>query len=185
MPAQKRQFTQDLFFIAISIVLAGAVAKSGVIMSLIDSLNGYTYLAIFVAGMFFTSVFTTPFAIVALGELALQNNLFLLAMIGGAGALCGDYVMFRLFKDRVSQDFGYLLSISKIKRLPHIFKTQAFRWFAPFLGALIIASPLPDEIGLAILGFSKLDERAFVPISFLANSFGIVVIGLIATKFFG
>lgn len=166
-------------------MLAIFAAESGAIDRLIDLSAGFDYLSIFVAGIFFTSVFTTPFAIVALGELSLHSNLFLFAVVGGLGALSGDYLMFRFFKNRVSEDFGYLLSISRVKRLPHLFRTEAFKWFAPFLGALIIASPLPDEIGVAILGVSKLDEWAFLPLSFFANSFGILVIGLIATKILG
>jgi len=184
MPAQKRQFTQDLFFIAVSIILATCAAQAGLVDWVVDAVADFRYLAIFVSGMFFTSVFTTPVAIVALGELAVHNNIWLVALLGGLGAVSGDYLIFRFVRDRVSEDFGYLLSISKVKRLPHLFRTEAFRWFAPFLGALVIASPLPDEIGVAILGFSKLDERTFLPLSYIANSFGILVIGLIATNFF-
>jgi hypothetical protein len=185
MPAQKRQFTQDVCLVILSIFVAILIAQSGAINHLVASLDGFVYLGIFVAGIFFTSVFTTPLAIVALGELAMHNNILLVSVLGGLGAASGDYAMFRFFKDRVSEDFGYLLTLSKIKRLPHIFRTEAFKWFAPFLGAVIIASPLPDEIGVAILSLSKLDERVFLPISFFANSFGILVIGLIATKLLG
>lgn len=185
MPVAKKQLVQDFFFILLSIALAIFFAKMGLVERLIDSLDGFRYLAIFVSGMLFTSVFTTPFAIVALGELAVHNNIWLVALLGGFGAVSGDYLIFRFVRDRVSEDFGYLLSISKVKRLPHLFRTHAFRWFAPFIGALIIASPLPDEIGVAILGFSKLDERVFLPLSYTANSVGILMIGLLATKFFG
>ena len=185
MPRLQKHFIQDMTLIVMSVLCAIFIAKVGFSTYLIDSLNGYTYVAIFISGMFFTSAFTTPFAIVALGSLALEHNIFLVAVLGGLGALSGDYVMFRFIKDRVSEDFGYLLNLSKIKRLPHLFRTTAFQWFAPFLGALVIASPLPDEIGVAILGLSKLNTRVFVPISFLANSFGILLIGLVATKIVG
>lgn len=61
-----------------------------------------------------------------------------------------------------------------------IFRLRIFRWSIAFLGALVIASPLPDELGLMMLGFSKIKTSFFVPISFLLNFLGILVIGLIA-----
>ena len=57
---------------------------------------------------------------------------------------------------------------------------RIFRWLIAFLGALIIASPLPDELGLTMMGFSKIKTSLFIPISFLLNSLGILIIGLIA-----
>jgi hypothetical protein len=57
---------------------------------------------------------------------------------------------------------------------------RVFRAVMPFLGALIIASPLPDELGLVFLGISKLKTRYFLPLSFVLNFFGILIIGLIA-----
>jgi hypothetical protein len=50
----------------------------------------------------------------------------------------------------------------------------------PVVGAVIIASPLPDELGLALLGFSRIDRRYFFAISYTMNFIGIVLIGLAA-----
>ncbi|MFH1990444.1 MAG: hypothetical protein ABIJ19_01135 [Patescibacteria group bacterium] len=69
---------------------------------------------------------------------------------------------------------------SKSEKLISIFKLRIFRWSLAFLGALVIASPLPDELGLMMLGFSKMKTSLFVPVSFLFNSLGILIIGLIA-----
>ena len=48
------------------------------------------------------------------------------------------------------------------------------------LGALIIASPLPDELGLAMMGVARIKLRVLIPISLVLNFAGIVLIGLIA-----
>jgi hypothetical protein len=61
-----------------------------------------------------------------------------------------------------------------------IFKTKLFYWFVPFFGAVIIASPFPDEIGVSMLGMSKLGSRYFLLISFVFNSLGIFIIGRLA-----
>ncbi|KKR47070.1 MAG: hypothetical protein UT80_C0011G0001, partial [Parcubacteria group bacterium GW2011_GWC1_40_13] len=66
------------------------------------------------------------------------------------------------------------------KRLFSIFRPKLFKWLIPFIGALIIASPLPDEAGLAMMGLSKMKTSVFIPISFALNFLGILAIGLFA-----
>ena len=48
------------------------------------------------------------------------------------------------------------------------------------LGGIIIASPFPDELGISLLGFSKMKTTAFIPVSLIFNFLGILAIGLIA-----
>lgn len=66
------------------------------------------------------------------------------------------------------------------KRLKAIMKVRYLRWFAFFIGGLIIASPFPDELGIALMGFSKMRILPFMIMSFIFNSLGILVIGLVA-----
>lgn len=180
---RRRQFTHlvhDLIIVAISVAVAIICVRVGAISALIDALDGYGYLGIFVAGMFFTSVFTTPFAIAVLALFALEYSPIMVALIGGVGALCGDFILFYFIKDRVAQDVSYILSVAKIKRLPAVMRTRLFRGFVSFLGALVIASPFPDELGIAMLGLSKVNNRAFAVVSFVFNTAGIAVIGYLA-----
>lgn len=67
-----------------------------------------------------------------------------------------------------------------IKRIKAVFRLRFFRWLTWLLGGLIIASPLPDELGIGLLGFSKMKLAAFIPLSLIFNSLGILVIGLVA-----
>jgi hypothetical protein len=48
------------------------------------------------------------------------------------------------------------------------------------MGGLIIASPLPDELGLALMGFVKTNNWTFAIISILCNALGIFVIAVVA-----
>ncbi len=129
---------------------------------------------------FFVSVFTVAPATVVLAEIAQSNSIFLVAFFGGIGALVGDLVIFRFIKDRLADDFLYLIKKSKFGRWVSIFHLRLFRWLVPLVGALIVASPLPDELGLTMMGLSKMRTSLFIPLSFLLNSLGILVIGLIA-----
>jgi uncharacterized membrane protein YeaQ/YmgE (transglycosylase-associated protein family) len=130
--------------------------------------------------MFFTSVFTTAIATVILGEIAQEQNIFLTAVLGGAGAVIGDFIIFRFMRDHLAGDFDGFLKASKLRRWRLILHRGFFRWLFLFIGAMIIASPLPDELGLAFMGFSKMRTTPFLVTSFVLNTLGILVIGLVA-----
>lgn len=183
MKRAERQVFQDVAFILISIVFAVSLVNLGFVDKFIASLDGLKWLGVIFAGMFFTSIFTTAPSIALLGTLAKTTPLPVLTLLGGLGAMLGDYVIFKFAKDRVYEDFRFLLSHSKYKRLPHIFKTKLFRFFVPFMGALIIASPLPDELGIALIGMSRVQDKWFFAISFIFNCLGVFIIGWAALSF--
>ena len=185
MSEQNKHLFQDVVLVLISIIFAFFIVRSGLVSLCVDVLGDVKWLGILIAGLFFTSIITTAPAIVLLGAFAETNTLLELVVFGGIGAVIGDYVIFRFIRDRMSKDFEYLFSFSKKRRLYDIFNTHLFRFFIPFIGALIIASPLPDEIGIAMLGMSKVKGRIFFLLSFIANSAGILVIGLVARSLLG
>lgn len=169
---------RDLGIVALSVAIAFLLVKTGLIAEFLASAGGLRFIGGFIAGMFFVSVFTAAPAAAVLIELFRVNSLLEVAWAGGLGALLGDWVMFRFLRDRVAGDLRYLLKHSGLRRLIAVFRLRCFRWLTPLLGALIIASPFPDEIGLALMGFSRLRTVVFLPISFILNFFGILVIGL-------
>ncbi len=181
----KRQLIHDIFLIAISIIVAIFVVESGLAHELVLSLDGFSLIGVFVAGMFFTSVFTTPPAIAVLGTLAETTTLPLLVLFGALGAVLGDSIIFMFVKDRVAEDIKFLTTFTRRKRFFAIFRTRLFKFFVPFIGALIIASPFPDELGISMLGLSKVKGWSFFLISFTMNGLGILVIGWLAKSIVG
>lgn len=171
---------RDFSIIAASVAVSLFLLSTGAIEEVLTSTAEFKYLGIFVAGLFFTSVFTTAPAIVILGEFALASPLWLVAALGALGALIGDLVIFRFVRNDLAGDFTQILSRTARHHLHVLSELRLFRWLIPFIGALIIASPLPDELGLALLGFSKVPLRFFVPVSLAFNALGIVLIGLVA-----
>ena len=171
---------RDLAIIALSTVVAVIFVKTGILKSMLTSTQDMKFLGSFVSGIFFVSIFTAIPATVIIAELAKTNSIFLVALVGGLGALFGDLIIFRFIKNNLSEDFSYLIKKSRSERFFSIFKLRLFRWFVPFIGALVVASPLPDELGLAMMGLSKIKTSLFVPISFILNSLGILIICIIA-----
>ena len=168
--------TKDLFIISFSIIVAIVLIKTNAIINLINSTKEYEIIASFIAGIFYTSIFTVVPATAAIIEIAQKSNPFLIALVGGFGALLGDYIIFRYIRDNIS---GYISSIARKIRHESILESKIFSFSFAIIGAVIVASPLPDEIGLALMGITKMRTLYFVPISYFLNSIGIFVLALI------
>lgn len=174
-------FLHDLSIIALSILIAVILVKANILSSILDSTSSFKFLGSFIAGMFFTSVFTTAPAIVTLGEIAKHDSLLPTAFFGALGAVLGDIIIFQFIRDELSVHFVELVKHNSIWRRYHtLFKLKYFRWFTFMLGGIIIASPFPDELGITLLGVTKAKNTIFIPISFIFNFIGILLIAIVA-----
>lgn len=172
---------RDIAIIALSIIIAIILAENGIIDIILLKTGDMLFLGNFVAGMFFTSIFTTAPATVALGIMAQSApNVLIAALPGALGAVIGDLVIFRFLRDSLGKDIIDLITQRRSRRLRAVFKLKFLRSLMSFIGALVIASPLPDELGLMMMGISKLETRLFIPLSFALNFTGIVIISVIA-----
>lgn len=181
MKTSRTDFTRDLAIIVLSIFIAVILVRTGILMDLLLSTRHILFLNSFISGFFFTSVFTTAPAIAALAEISRIDSLVSTALVGALGAMCGDFLIFNFMKDRFSRHVMELVQVRGLsRRLKTLFKLRFFRWLTFLIGGFIIASPLPDEIGLSLLGFSKMRTAWFLVLSFSFNFLGIVLIGLAA-----
>ena len=180
MTDHRHDLMRDLSLIALSIISAILLVKTGVLDELLSVSREWRFLGSFIAGIFWVSAHAAVPATVTLAKITQANSILTTAFFGGLGALVGDLITFRFVKDHLSKDIVYLIQKSKIERWLSIFRLRIFSWLIPLLGALIIASPLPDELGLIMLGLSKTKTRLFIPISFTLNFLGILAIGLVA-----
>ncbi|OGH69136.1 MAG: hypothetical protein A2754_02540 [Candidatus Magasanikbacteria bacterium RIFCSPHIGHO2_01_FULL_47_8] len=172
---------QDAVIVVASILVAIFLVRTDALINLLTSTQELKFLGSFVAGIFFTSVFTTAPAIVTLGEIARVNTLFGTAFLGALGAVVGDLIIFRFVRDRFAEHFLELMKHNgSWKRARVLLKLKFFRWLTFFVAGLIIASPLPDELGIGLLGFSKIRPSRFVLLSFTFNFIGILLVGFIA-----
>lgn len=168
----------DLAVIVASIFFAVWLSSTGLVENILQFFSGSVVIASLVAGFFFTSIFTAAPAVVMLISLGQVHSPWEIALWGGLGAVAGDLLMFGFFKERLARDFYALFHIDmNSKRTFHIPK---FRWLLLLLAGAIIASPFPDELGLALLGFSNTKTRLVGPISFVFNSLGIWAIVALA-----
>ncbi len=176
---QKNAFAlaHDVVIIALGIVVAFFAVKTGVLQNLLLQIKEYSILASFLAGIFFTSTFTIAPASVAIVQIAQHGaGIPVVAFWGALGAMLGDLILFFFIRDRFYENLMSTLKPSTIKHIAHSFHFGFLKWLSPLLGALIIASPLPDELGLSLLGVSKVKVSLLMPIAFAMNFLGIYLL---------
>jgi len=170
-------------FLAILIILAYIVFRNPYVQGLVASLGALEYIGVFIAGMFFTFGFTTPFAA---GFFIVLNpaHPFLVAIIAGGGAVLGDLFIFSLIRFSFIDEFNRLERTSIIKGIRNEMKlhfSKRIRLYLLYaLAGFIIASPIPDEAGVIMLaGLTNIKPRVMAIISFIFNSLGIFILCLI------
>lgn len=140
----------------------------------------------FLTGMLYTTFLTSPIAVVFLVLLSVDNDPLVIAIVGGLGSVFVDLFLLKIIRNfykKVSRKIFGNSSNSEAKRITKTIKRSLGGVLNPVvivLGSIIIASPLPDELGLAILGLSSLSSAKIVFISFAFNALGIYTISLIA-----
>lgn len=169
--------------LVISIAVLYYFADSSIVSSTVNHMGNLGYLGAFVSGILFVSVFTIAPSAVVLFRIAETYNPFIVAIVAGFGAVIGDYLIFRYLKDRVFEELHPLVIRLGSKHLVGWFSTPHFSWLIPFIGAFVIASPIPDEIGIGMLGLSKVKNWQFLAISFGLNSIGILLTIIFASMY--
>ena len=185
----KREFSyykkwqyKNTTFLIVSILTLILLLDSEGITSVIAIIGNWGYIGAFLTGVLFTSTFTIAPAILLLYTFANVLHPFEVALFAGLGAVIGDYILFSFLKDRVFAELHPLIKRFGGSHIRHLFKTPYFAWLMPLIGGAIIASPLPDELGVGILGFSRLKTWQFVTLSFVFNATGVFIIALIALR---
>jgi hypothetical protein len=167
---------RDLLMISIGIIFAIIFVKTGLMDLMINAVRDYYILASFIAGIFFTSIFTIAPSSIALVNIANHAPLPGVVLFGGLGAMCGDLILFFFIRDRFSEDLMRVVKKSTVRYILHSLHFGFLRWLSPVLGALIIASPIPDEFAITLLGMSKIKTAILIPLAFIMNSLGIYVL---------
>lgn len=167
--------------VLISVLIAIILGQNETFKNWILNLGSLEYLGALIAGSLFVSSFTVPISIVVIGIMAENINPVALGLIGGVGAVMGDYLIFRLVRSNIQHELTMLFGKEVTSHVKVLLHSKYIAWTLPIVGALIIASPLPDELGVSLLGISKMSEARFILISYISNAIGILMIASVAT----
>lgn len=145
--------------------------------TIILEIKKFGYFGALFSGFLFTSTFTVATGGLLLANFAKLLDPFWLIMCAVSGALLGDMIIFLFVKDKVSDDispvYEHFLTKNHLKKLIH---TKYFSWTLSVIGALIIASPFPDELGVSLMGLSAMSIQKFLLVSFFSHSLGMFLL---------
>ncbi len=164
----------------IAVIGAYFVFQIPAIHEFISSFASWMYVAIFFGGLLFSAGFTTPIATGFFLALS-PPDIYVAALVAGVGALIVDMGIFSFIRLSFMDEFKLLKHNSFIRHvssgLEFIVPKNLRSFLVYLLAILIIASPLPDELGVALLaGFTKVHPYAFIGMSYIGNVLGIFVL---------
>ncbi|OGY58493.1 MAG: hypothetical protein A3H06_02195 [Candidatus Colwellbacteria bacterium RIFCSPLOWO2_12_FULL_44_13] len=170
----------NLLLFTIAVFIAVFLAWSGILEFLAGALGTLGYLGALFVGMLFAFSFTAPLAAVTFYFLGEFHNPFLIALLGGVGAAFGDFAIFGFLKNRLFTELEELWErhnhAFRKDFVTHLFHTRLFHGLGLFLAGVLILSPLPDELGVAIFAYYNLKPQQLLPLSAALNGLGIFFI---------
>ena len=129
----------------------------------------------FIAGVMFSYGFTAAPSTALFLIIAKEHNLWLAGFIGGIGALLGDLVIFAFIRSSFSDEIKKLSRKKIVRGFHKSIPNKLKKYLLPVFAGFIIASPLPDEIGVTILAIHRhISVRMFMFLSYFLNTAGIL-----------
>ena len=148
-----------------------------------DYIISFGYFGAFIAGTLYTYGFTAAPATAIFLILDGHQNIFLASLIGGVGALLSDILIFRFITHSFKDEIEKLSQEKPVMFIVNLIPKRMMKYIVPLFAGLIIASPIPDEIGVTLLATTKLSNKMFILIDFCCNVIGIFAILSIARAF--
>lgn len=147
-----------------------------------DILVSLGYFGTFLNGVLFAYSFTAAPSTAVFLLLSKTESIYLASLIGGLGALIGDLFIFKLIRISFADEIRKLQNEKIFSGINHHTPQAIKVYVVPVIAALIIASPLPDEIGVSMLAaYPAISARLFSLISLVLNTLGIFMVLKIGT----
>ncbi len=183
---------KNLILIFAATALSVYILNSPYLTQLIEGSNNLGYAGAFIAGFFFSSLFTVPVATVVLALLGKTHDPMLVALAGASGTMAADFIIFRLIRKSIDNLSGQITELKMFieRHNPVHFSggNNVIRWarmhMLPVFAGLIIASPLPDEIAIGMLSAANYSRNKMLLLSFVSNFAGIFIVAYLGRALF-
>ena len=167
---------KGLTLILISILLAIFSSENKSLNQTILNVSQIPVLGAFVAGILYVSASTAAFGVFILLGLSKTLSAIEIAVIAGLGGVVADFILFRFFKGDLIKEITPIYNKLGGHHLTKLMNHRLLRWSLPIVGAIIIASPFPDEIGISLMGISKIKTYQFVLLSLVLDIGGVFLL---------
>lgn len=169
----------SLLLLALAVFIL--LLDSALMAAVFEGVSRLGYVGALIAGILFVSLFTAAPAVALLITLSQSLGLVEVALIAGAGAMLGDYLILRFAEDKVAYELKPLaLKLGIPQTIGWLQGRRSTTWLVKLTGAIVIASPLPDELGVGLLGVGKATKVEFLALCFVLNAAGIALVLLAA-----
>jgi hypothetical protein len=163
-----------------ALVLFVLVIDSALLVSVIHKIDEFGYVSGLLAGALSVSFFTAAPALVLLIDLAQFLDPLLLAVLVAIGSVAGDWLIIKFFEERIFTELGPVIEKLKLRRIKQALSRPYGKWVLVVIGAIFVSSPLPDEVGLALMGVSKANRFFVLALCFFLNFIGAFIVILAA-----
>jgi hypothetical protein len=164
----------------ISVLLFVLAFNTALVQSGLSYIEGLGLLGVFIAGMMFTSFFTTAPALVLLVAFSEDYSPLVMGIVGGAGSLVGDWVILKVFEERIAFELKPLIGKFHLKGFFRRLRRKKEQERTLLAGMFAIISPLPDEVGIGLMGLSHFSLLPMFGIIYVLNCLGIMLVAVIA-----
>jgi uncharacterized membrane protein YdjX (TVP38/TMEM64 family) len=146
--------------------------------------GGLGYLGAFLAGFFFSIMFTAPLATVTLMLLGNVHDPIAVTVIASFGTVIANFATYffvrRSIDTLTAETLELKLLVERYNPL-HFTKEGTLlnkikTYMVPVFAGFILASPLPDEVVIGMLGAAHYDTKKMAVFSFVAHFIGILAL---------
>jgi uncharacterized membrane protein YdjX (TVP38/TMEM64 family) len=135
------------------------------------------YLGSFLAGLIYAYAFTAAPATFILLMLGREQSLIFASLIAGVGALISDLLIFHFIKRGFSDEVHMMSEEKLVKRVNGIIPDFIRKYVYLILASVLIASPLPTELGVTLMASATaVSSRRFAIIAYILHTTGIFII---------
>ena len=166
-----------LTLLVLSFILAYALFSLGFLDPILNTLILLGYFGVFMVGFLYAYSFTAGPATIMLILLAKKENFFFAGLTAGVGALIGDIITLYFVRSSFSDEIDRLAAEKLFLSVRKSFPSFLQKYLSPILASIIIASPIPAEIGVAILASMKsMSTKRFIFIAYVLHTIGIFIL---------
>jgi uncharacterized membrane protein YdjX (TVP38/TMEM64 family) len=140
------------------------------------------YFGTFLAGLLYPYTLTSSAGTAILLILAKEQNILLAGVIAGIGALISDIILFLFVKRNFSNEVQKLSKETVVQTINRWIPCSVRVYLLATFASILIASPLPTEIGIMLMtSIKNMSTKKFVIIVYILHVSAIFIILLIGS----
>ena len=172
-----REILQTFSFFTISVIVGFFLYGNQTFHSIFIHPGNFEVWGVFLAGALFAVTPTVAVSGALLLVFSDVYNLFIVCALGALGGTITDLMLFKFIKK--GQDGVYVKLKEKLFK-----KYKHSQHLLTIVGFIIILSPLPDELGVSLIGNSKISYKLTMVVCYLSNFVSIYTLLFVKDLYF-